>query len=125
MPLVLSCWTASHETWISKAVSAVALMLDGPTVGSVRRQTEIRRSEHAQITEVSLRTVVVESRWRSASNVALKQINYPLDFCVTEFQELMCTMIIETKEQDELIACSVKFTRAVATDVKMQLQYEV
>ncbi|TNN88238.1 hypothetical protein EYF80_001454 [Liparis tanakae] len=35
MPLALSCWTGSHDTWISKAVSAVALMFDGPTVGSV------------------------------------------------------------------------------------------
>lgn len=47
MPLALSCWTGSHETWISNAVIAVALMLDGPTFGSVRRQTETRRSDYA------------------------------------------------------------------------------
>ena len=47
MPFALSCWTGSHETWISKAVIAVALMFDGPTVGSVRRKSEVKRSEYA------------------------------------------------------------------------------
>lgn len=42
MPLALSCWTGSHVTWISKADSAVALMLEGPTVGSLRSQSEIK-----------------------------------------------------------------------------------
>lgn len=44
MPLALSCWTGSHETWMSKAVSAVALMLDGPTVGS-ERKSEVRTGQ--------------------------------------------------------------------------------
>lgn len=34
IPVVLSWWTESQDTWMSKAVSAVALILDGPTVGS-------------------------------------------------------------------------------------------
>lgn len=34
IPLALSVWTGSHWTRISKAVSAVALILWGPTVGS-------------------------------------------------------------------------------------------
>lgn len=42
MPVVLSVWTGSQETRISKAVRAEALMLAGPTVGSVRGQGEVR-----------------------------------------------------------------------------------
>lgn len=40
----MSCWTGSQDTWISNAVSAVALMLEGPTVGSVGRGHNIQHT---------------------------------------------------------------------------------
>ena len=55
MPLALSCWTGSHETWISKAVIAVALMLSGPAVGSVKSQWEVSMAIHA--TNIMMYTV--------------------------------------------------------------------
>lgn len=60
MPLVLSCCTGSQETWISKADSAVALMLEGPTVGSVRSQPECKRLAMCSMCTVSHNYILLQ-----------------------------------------------------------------
>lgn len=69
IPLALSCWTGSHETWISKAVSAVAFKFDGPTVGSVGSQWEAEKLQHATCTDI------LQTKVQTNSHVHFSTVN--------------------------------------------------